>query len=338
MKICQVLAGNEDGGLEKHTIELSKQLNNKNINLTVIAHKDFKKYFENIKFIPLDLSKGRNNFFVLYKLFKILKKEKFDIIHTQANKATSMITKLKPFLDSKIVSTLHSYKKNLKPFKKSDFVITVSNKISENLYIENKKTIYNGLPLIDLKNDNKYLYNKYNIPKNKFLITSVGRLCNVKRFDLIIKSLVNLDVCFILVGDGDKKVELLEMAKKNNVKDKVIFTGNINNNEVKDIISLSSLFVISSDKEGFPYVFIESLFLNTPLISTDVSDIKDIIGDKYIIPFNNSEKISEKILFIKNNYENIISDFKSTFDFAKSQFTLDTMVKETILVYKKVLK
>ena len=63
MKICQVLAGNEDGGLEKHTIELSKQLVNRGFDVTVIAHEDFKESFENIKFIPLDLSKSRNNFF-----------------------------------------------------------------------------------------------------------------------------------------------------------------------------------------------------------------------------------------------------------------------------------
>ena len=52
MKICQVLAGNEDGGLEKHTIELSIQLVNKGFDVTVIAHKDFAESFENIKFIP----------------------------------------------------------------------------------------------------------------------------------------------------------------------------------------------------------------------------------------------------------------------------------------------
>ena len=107
MKICQVLAGIEDGGLEKHTIELSKQLVNRGFDVTVIAHKDFESFFGNINFIPLDLSKSRNNFFILFKLFKILKKGNFDIIHTQANKATSMVVKLKPFIDSKIIATLH---------------------------------------------------------------------------------------------------------------------------------------------------------------------------------------------------------------------------------------
>ena len=138
MKICQVLAGNEDGGLEKHTIELSKQLVNRGFDVTVIAHEDFKESFENIKFIPLDLSKSRNNFFILFKLYKILKKENFDIIHTQANKATSMVTKIKSFIKTKIVSTLHKYKKNLSAFEKSNLVITVSDNIGKNLKTKNK--------------------------------------------------------------------------------------------------------------------------------------------------------------------------------------------------------
>lgn len=38
-----------------------------------------------------------------------------------------------------------------------------------------------------------------------FLITSVGRLCDVKRFDLLIKSIKNLDIFCILVGEGENK-------------------------------------------------------------------------------------------------------------------------------------
>ena len=51
MRICQVLAGNEDGGLEKHTIELSKQLVNRGFDVTVIAHKDFAKIFLKISIL-----------------------------------------------------------------------------------------------------------------------------------------------------------------------------------------------------------------------------------------------------------------------------------------------
>jgi glycosyltransferase involved in cell wall biosynthesis len=336
MKICQVLAGNEDGGLEKHTIELSKQLVNRGFDVTVIAHEDFKESFENIKFIPLDLSKSRNNFFILFKLYKILKKENFDIIHTQANKATSMVIKIKFFINAKIVSTLHSYKKNLSAFEKSDLVITVSDKIGLRLKNKRKITIYNGIEFDKISRIDD-VFEKYNIPKNKFLICSVGRLCDVKRFDLLIKSLKNLDVFCILVGDGENKNNLIELTKKDNIQEQVLFTGNIDNIDVKKILTISKVFIITSDREGFPYVFIESLLCKTPVLSTDVSDIKDIIGKNYIIPFNKYDKLKEKINYIKNNYDEVIKDFQEKFDYAQNKFTIENMVNETISVYKKVL-
>ena len=335
MKICQVLAGNEDGGLEKHTIELSKQLVNRGFDVTVIAHKDFESFFGNINFIPLDLSKSRNNFFILFKLFKILKKGNFDIIHTQANKATSMVTKIKSFISAKIVSTLHSYKKNLSPFEKSDFVITVSNKVAEKIKNKNIKTIYNGIEFYNV--DNSEILQKYKIPQNKFLICSVGRLCDVKRFDLLIKSIKDLDVFCVLIGDGENKDSLINLAKKEEVEEKILFTGNIDNQEVRKILQKVDLSIISSDREGFSYFFAESLVYSTPIISTNVADIKDIIGNNYIVPFNNYNKLNEKINYVKNNYDEVLKDFQEKFEYAQNKFTIENMINETIEVYKKVL-
>lgn len=338
MKVCQVLAGNEDGGLEKHTIELSKKLKERNLEVSVIAHKDFKKHFEDVDFIPLDLSKGRKNPFILYKLYKILKNAQFDIVHSQANKATSMVSKVIPFIkNTKFISTLHSYKNDLKAFEKSDFVITVSKKISKNLKNLNQKTIYNGIEYKDLNSIDE-IYSKYSIPKNKFLVCSVGRLCDVKRFDLLIKSLKGLDVFCILVGDGENKEQLLTLAKNEGVEKKIIFTCNIDNIDVKKILFISKLFIITSDKEGFPYVFVESLLYKTPVISTDVSDIKDIIGKNYIFEFNSSKALNLKIKNVIDNYDSKLNDFNKVFEYSKKKFLLENMINETIEVYKKVLK
>lgn len=338
MKVCQVLAGNEDGGLEKHTIELSKKLKERNIEVSVIAHNDFKRHFEGVNFISLDLSKGRKNPFILYKLYKILKNGQFDIIHSQANKATSMVSKVIPFIKkTKFISTLHSYKNNLKAFEKSDFVITVSNKIAKNLKNPNQKTIYNGIEYIEFNNIDD-IYSKYSIPKDKFLISSVGRLCDVKRFDLLIKSLKGLDVFCILVGDGENKEDLINLAKNQGVDNQLIFTGNIDNFDVKKILSISNLFVISSDKEGFPYVFVESLLYKTPVISTDVSDIKDVIGKNNIFEFDNSKALNSKIKDIIDNYDTKLNEFNKVFEYSKKKFLLENMINETIEIYKKVLK
>ena len=339
MRICQVLAGNEDGGLEKHTIELSKQLALRGYSVYVIAHKDFEYQFSNVTFIPLDLTKSRNNILVLFNLYKILKNFNFDIVHTQANKATAMVAKIKPFIkNSKFISTLHGYKKNLKAFEKSDFVITVSNKISQNLKNPNKKTIYNG---VHFSNNNlqKDLYEYYNIDKTKFIICSVARLTKVKRFDILINSMKSLnDVHLILVGNGIEEKNLKELSNDLSLNDRITFTGNLENTKVKEVISSSSLFVMTSDNEGFPYTFVEAMFCNTPFISTPVSDMTKILGKKYIINFNSVESTIEKIKYVKENYANTLEDFDDIFRFSEKKFTIDNMVSETIEVYDKILK
>ncbi len=335
MKIVQVLGGAEDGGLEKHVIELTHSLKQLDIDISVIAHKKFKKDFNGVNFIELDLSKGRKNPFILYKLYRILKQENFDIIHTQANKATDMVVLFKPFLKAKIVSTLHSYKKNIKSFDKSDFVITVSDKIGEKLTNKNVSTIYNGINFTETGKIN--LHKKYNIPKDKFITCSIGRLVGVKRFDVLLKSIKNIDIHLILVGDGEKRRELEALIRKLELENKVTLTKYLNPKEAKEIIASSKLFVMTSEKEGFPYTFIESLLCKTPFISTNVSDIKKIIGKKFIVPFQNTKKLEEKIDYIKSNYDTIMKDFKPSFEFAKNEFTKENMTLRTIDIYKKVM-
>jgi glycosyltransferase involved in cell wall biosynthesis len=333
------MAGNEEGGLEKHTIELSNQLKEAGIETYVVAHPDFSKYFKNVNFIGLDLAKGRNNIFILYKLYKIFKKEKFDIIHTQANKATAMAVKLKPFFKSKLVATLHNYKNNLKAFKQADFVITVSDSIGKNLHITNKKTIYNGVLFDETKDLQIDLYSKYNIPKDKFIICSVARLTKVKRFDLLLKALSQIhNAHLILVGSGTEEKTLRELSIKLNISDKITFTRNLENKKVQNIIASSKLFVMTSDNEGFPYTFVETMFCKTPFLSTSVSDLEKIIGKKYIIPFGNVEMIIEKINYIQKNYNDVLQDYEKIFEFSKKKFTLQNMVQETINTYKELLK
>lgn len=336
VKICQILAGYGDGGLEKHTIELSYALKSKGIDVTVIADKKFSKAFQEVDFIEMDLTKGRSNPFVLWKLYNILKKEQFDIIHTQANKATDMVTKLKPFLDAKIVATLHNFKKNVKPFLKADRVITVSDRIGEKLIHDNKVTVYNGINIAD--NISLDIYGKFDIPTEKFIICSVGRLVEAKGFDLLIKSLqyMDHDIALLLIGDGPDREKLEKLSHKYNIANRIVFVGNIKNELTKRIIKASDLLVISSRREGFSYVFAESLLLNTPIVSTDVADIKKFITSKYIPEFE-PKSFAKKVNDFKRDYDHNIIEYKKIFNRAQNTFTLENMTEQTIKVYDQAM-
>jgi glycosyltransferase involved in cell wall biosynthesis len=336
MKIAQIFGGNEDGGLEKHVIELSRSLKNKGIDVTVIAHPRYKNMIEPVKFISLDLTKGRYNIFVLFKLYKIIQNNNFNIIHAHASKAVSMIATLKNFFKIPTIATLHSYKNKLQAFEKMDFVITVSDEIGKKLKNNNKFTIYNGIKQEQYKEKNN---NNTSATQNKhFTVCTVGRLVKVKQIETLIIAFKDIDAKLIIVGDGPEKNHLENLVKDLSITDKVTFTGNLSSDSVSNILFRSHLFVMTSKKEGFPYTFIEAMFHNLPFISTPVSDIEKFIGHDFIVPHNSPEELANKIRYIQNNYNDTLSKFNPIFKKTQAILTLEHMTSETIKIYNKFKK
>lgn len=324
-----------EGGLEKHTYELTRSLAAKNIEVTVLADTSHQKKFEGMKFIGINFSRSRRNPLLLAEIYKTIIQEKPDIIHTQGNKATYLIGLLKSFLKAKVVSTLHGKKRSLTMYGKSDFVITVSNSIGEKLTNVRKETIYNG---IQIENVSKIdLYKRFHIPQGRFLIGGVGRLAPVKRFDLLIESIKDIDLHLLLVGEGNERKNLEALVKKYNLQDRITFTGTLDNQEVKRIIKSLDLLCITSEREGFPYVFVEAFLLQTPILSTNVSDLKMFLPQEYLVALDKHE-IAKRIDYIKKNYEKVRNDFIQLHQHYAKEFLLETMVGKTVKVYKKVLK
>jgi glycosyltransferase involved in cell wall biosynthesis len=334
MKIVHVLAGNEDGGLEKHVIELTLHLALKGFDISVVAHEKFRMDFDTVTFIPLDLSKGRLNPIILFQLRHILVSAMPDIVHTHANKATFMVNLINILCPFKVISTLHSEKRNIRAFEKSDYVITVSNKIGKDLRRVPKITIYNGMSLPTLKPIS--LHERYGIPQNTFILCAIGRLVHVKRFDILIKSLENLDVHLMLIGDGYEKTTLMSLSETLKINHKISFLGALGHEETLCILSHSDLAVMSSEREGFPYTFVEAMLCKTPFLSTPVSDIEEFISSNYIFPINDVTALRDKIIFIHQNYSTVVNDFHSIFNHAIHEFSIDTMVQKTCELYQKV--
>lgn len=334
MRICQVLAGDEEGGLEKHFEELCNGLVAFH-EVHVIAHERYRKSFgEKVTFHALDLSKGRRNLFLLYQLRQTINHIDPDIIHAHASKAVAMVANIKSFLNSsiKIIATLHSTKHNLKKFECYDHVIGVSHEVLKNLKNIHQSVVYNGIELTHIEKDSRYL-SQFGI-KDEFVICSVGRLESVKNFPLLIDAIKELNVKLIIVGEGSEKSKLQKLVKELFLEDKVVFAGF--RKDVPEIIVNSDLCVITSDREGFSYVMAESLLLGVPLISTDVGDMKRILPSFYVVPVNDRKELKKTILYIQNNYLDVMKHYIKSFSYAREHFILDKMINNTLNVYKKV--
>ena len=120
------------------------------------------------------------------------------------------------------------------------------------------------------KIDNRNFIKKYNL-KNKFVISYLGRIQKYKGLDQVIKILpkLNKNIVFLAMGkDAGDKRRLVELSKKLKVQDRVIFTGEIFDNEKLSGLDASEIFIMPSEWEAFGIVILEAMARGNAIIST----------------------------------------------------------------------
>ena len=192
---------------------------------------------------------------------------------------------------------------------------------------KNLNIIHPGVTYPPLPQDNENIHNlkkKYNLFDKKILI-SVGRLTQRKglnefiefSFHHIVKKFPN--IVLIIVGDTplyslNQNIQsqelILTTAEKHNVKDNIIFTGNItDNNILSSLYYLADIHVfpvkhILDDPEGFGMVAIEAAAHGTPTLGFSTGGIVDAVKEDvsgYLIPNEDYELLTESIIHILEN-------------------------------------
>jgi len=106
----------------------------------------------------------------------------------------------------------------------------------------------------------------------------------------------------LFVGDGPDSSEYKEMVKKYELEEQIIFLGRKQN--PYPYFKIADCVILTSDYEGYPVVFLESMILNKPIITTKVSDYEEIEGKYGYTTTKEVEDIYEKMkLFIENGFE-----------------------------------
>jgi glycosyltransferase involved in cell wall biosynthesis len=346
MKICLVLASWGVGGLENHSIDLANTLAKTQHNVSVIVHPSMANKFSDLVHVYLiDMDSNRLNPFFLYKIWSILNKNHFDIIHAQAGKAATLIGYLKPYLSahSKYVTTIHGSKKTIYPYKKFDHIIAVSSDIAKKFdSSDSVSVIYNGINIYNtLTVDEKIRLKKsvlHYFPLSQHLaplFIAVGRLDKVKAYDVLIEAFKNVNANLVIVGDGIEKEKLSNLIKQFSLENRVCLLGF--RSDVPALLAISDLCVISSHREGFPLVMIEALHAQKPIISTAVSGVVEWIPSKYIVPIDDVRALNHLLIESCNNLSAMNSDFLPVFEQAEKELTLSAMVNKTIQVYESLL-
>ena len=133
-------------------------------------------------------------------------------------------------------------------------------------------SIYNPFNFEEIRK--KSLEFNSEIPHENYII-NVARFAKHKRHDILIRAYAksNIDHKLVLMGTTDKPadeenlVKIKNLINKLGIENQVIFTGFVSN--PYPWLKKADLFVLSSDIEGLANVLVESLILNTMVVSTN---------------------------------------------------------------------
>lgn len=122
------------------------------------------------------------------------------------------------------------------------------------------------------------------LTENNPILVSVGRLCWVKGWRLVLETLVELkkkypSVKLIFVGDGEDRASLEEYARKLGVSGNVRVEGFLSPMETWRRLVAADLYLCSSYCEGWSVAMTEALGCGKICVSTNVSGVENMIHD-----------------------------------------------------------
>ncbi len=360
MKIVQLLPELNEGGVERGTMELSRELvklGHESIVISAGGKLEAQIQKDGGKHITFDVC-SKNPFTVISRMIglrKILKTLNPDILHARSRVPAWLTYLANKKLQLPFVTTVHGFN-SVSPYSaimaKGDSVICVSGSIKTYIqehYQTNEEKITVIPRGIDLEKFNSqnldsafmHQFREKHTLTDKLVLTSVGRITQLKDLETFISAIASLkkdhsNVLGLIVGGvrEDKQMyfeSLKDLVKELGVEEHIIFTGSQSN--VAEIYALSDVVVSSSKQpETFGRSVAEAIALNTPVVATGHGGVLDIIVEDengFFYPVGDVEDLASKILNARAlNFDG--------YNYISTHFSLENMVQKTLNVYEKV--
>lgn len=165
----------------------------------------------------------------------------------------------------------------------SDGVTAVSDDLKrqtlENFDVKNEiKVIHNFINFNRFKKSNKDHFKKAIAPNGEMIITHTSNFRPVKRvgdaLDVFCRIQKEIPSKLLLIGDGPMRSELEEMARQRPNFEHIRFLGK--QDAVEEILAISDLFIMPSEKESFGLAALEAMACEVPVISSNAGGIPEV--------------------------------------------------------------
>lgn len=276
-----------------------------------------------------------------------------DVVHCHAVGPSIMIP-LARLLGLKIVMTHHGPDYDRKKWGKiaravlklgerwgvsyANRVIVISNVINEILKREyhrmDASLIYNGtsMPIKSIAID--YLY-QLGVQPQKYIL-ALGRFVAEKGFDGLIDAYVRSGlqqrgIQLVIAGDADHEDEYSRSLKKQADLHQVVLTGFIRGEQLNQLMTNASLFVLPSFHEGLPISLLEAMSYDLPVLVSDIPANKEVgLSKECYFPCGDWAALSESLsLNVEGN---------KRIQYNLSKYDWEYIADQVYEVYKEVME
>jgi rhamnosyl/mannosyltransferase len=111
-------------------------------------------------------------------------------------------------------------------------------------------------------------------------IVSLGRLVGYKGYDVLIRSMCDVDGQATIIGEGPLLPELQQLATELGVAGRVHFVGRLARNEIRQLFHAAQVFAFPSvtEAEAFGIVQIEAMAAGLPVVNTSLATTVPLVA------------------------------------------------------------
>jgi colanic acid/amylovoran biosynthesis glycosyltransferase len=284
-------------------------------------------------------------------------KHKFDIIHFEYSGLAILYLDELDYLDCKKVISCRGTAELIKPLfdknrgeelKRLMLKIDVAHCVSQNMRntllkydLPFEKSFLN-YPSIDVnyfKRDTAY-------PSGNavFTIVSTGRLTWIKGYNYALLGIKNVvdkgyRVRYEIIGEGSAIDELTFIVEKLELRDSVLFRGNLNRAKVKEALEITDVFLLPSLSEGVSNAALEAMSMEIPTISTKVGGMNEVIANGengLVINEMQPGEIADSLIYLIKNKEVARKLGENGRESIKKGFSLTNQTEIFLKEYKKL--
>lgn len=305
----------------------------------------------------------------LWELVYLLKKEKYDIIHTHNSKAgfigrlAAKIVRVPIIIHTIHGFAFHEFEKPPRRIlfiflerlaaKFADKLITVSEPLKRwglRLKIgraEQYITIHDGIEIEKFKKVNIDIEEKkqeFGIKQGELVVGVVSKLWEGKGHRDILKAAKGVikkipNVRFMFVGEGYLREELERLTQQLGLSENIIFTGF--RRDIPEITAIFDIAVLASYYEGMGRVLLEAMVLAKPVVATKVGGIVDVVEDGktgFLVPPKNPKALAEAMIRLLSDERLRKIMGKEARKRIDTRFSVQAMVSKIEEVYQELIK